>query len=469
MKTLLLHLLFIALGFGIGWRPQSNPSVPATSATSSKPAAAIPTAAASSPSEPKPAVPSASPVEQMRLSFRNGDHWANGIALVEKLTPAQMPQALEVVLSHPAPGGRRRLVSMLFEQWAKLDLPGAVQAVSSIASPQLKSAALHQVLSAWAQTDLKAAWQWAVANDADTVMQDRAVETLMGLGGDLDTQTFATLAEQITEPFLREKALKNLLESWVGKDPPAAFQHLRTIQPPSLRSSLLGWCAVKTKEPENALPLLLQMPPSPAVEDALSSLTSMYYFKDPDVAWQWLVSQSANPLMQGSINTMGRLLGERKASADALLTSARQLPAGPARDAFLNGVSRDWITPATLDDALRLLPLLSPGIERSHYIGKLGAAFGKSPSPKAEAWLRSLPRGVMQDHAIEGFSSGASTTHSQLAAEWATRISNPLQRQETLKTTWETWTKNDPGKANAWLWASPALSPQDRQQLQSKP
>lgn len=469
MKTLLLHLLFIALGLGIGWRPQPNTSTQATNSTSSKPVASIPTASVSSPAEPKPSAPSLSPVEQMRLSFRNGDHWANGIAMLEKLSPAQMPQALEVILSHPAPGGRRRLVSMLFEQWAKLDLPGAVQAVSSIASPQLKSGALHRVLSAWAKTDLNAAWQWAVTNDADTVQQDRAVETLMGLGGDLDPRTFTTLAEQITEPFLREKALKCLLESWVGTDLPAALQHLGTIQPPSLRQSLLHWCAVKTKEPEKALPIFLQMPFSPALAEALGTLTSMYYHKDPDLAWEWLVSQSANPLMQDSLRTMGRLLAEKWISPANILTSARQLPAGPGRDAFLSGVATSWNNPDQPDWINHLLPLLTPSLERSHFINRIGFQLGMNPTPKAEAWLRSLPRGVLQDHAIAGYSRNCTLTNHQLATEWATRISDPLQRQETLLDAWKAWTFEDPGKANAWIWATPTLSAQDRQFLQSKP
>lgn len=66
-------------------------------------------------------------------------------------------------------------------------------------------------------------------------------------------------------------------------------------------------------------------------------------------------------------------------------------------------------------------------------------------------WLNSLPQGATRDAAIAGFAPAAARIDGASAVDWALTLSDPVQREATLRTVSQTWKKQEPEDAAAYL------------------
>lgn len=438
------------------WIPAPTPA--ATLAVATIQATATTTTRA--PAKPPPPL---SALENLKKAMKPGDSWAEGYGYIARLSNADLPGALQAILAYSIPYTRGRLLSELFKIWASRDREAALAVALSIASPQMKQRAASSVLREWVKSDSAAAWNWTVALE-DSVLQESGIEVLLAACAGQDPRRYATWADKLEDKFLRSKALDQIAQAWMNADPLGALAALPGVEPASLRLGLLQKMQWNDKVPAGEVLALLAQWPDRTLRVAWSGdLLARYAKESPEGALRWLQAQGGNAELQKASHTLGGSLAENGKKTAELLSMATQLPAGALRDSFVSGGVEACASNGNFEGALALLPMTGPCLERETALWVLGEAFAKREPARGEIWLRSLPAGIERDKAIEGFSYHSQKQRPQSAVDWAAQIGEPRARTEAVADAFKAWRKVDLGKANAWLWASPRLTPEEKQ------
>jgi hypothetical protein len=334
--------------------------------------AAPPAAAPSFFKEPaKPIAParhSAPPplASEAGLSQLTPEDWAEAISPISQMRLYELPMMLRGLLRNPFPDVQRRLLRYLFERWAVLDHPGALAAMRSISSPQHQETALRAILGIWTKSDTEAAWQYITAMDDDSVLQEAGIEILLSLNVGADPLRYLAWAGQLEDVFLREKALLQIGDSWMAKDPQGALAIVMTVEPQRLRDYLLSkLCHRDAVDHPTGLAAVAQLP-SQAERSRLSGEWLGAFGNDqPQAAFDWLLAHAHRPELQKSADTLGGIMTTKVKSHADLRAMALQLPAGPLRDAFASRAADEWANSGhPLAEAESLLSLSAPCIER---------------------------------------------------------------------------------------------------------
>lgn len=294
------------------------------------------------------------------------ENWAEAISPISQMRLYELPMMLRGLLRNPFPDVQRRLLRYLFERWAVLDHPGALAAMRGISSPQHQESALRAILDVWTKSDTDAAWQYITAMEDDSVLQEAGIEILLGLNVGADPLRYLAWAEQLDDVFLREKALVQIGDSWMSKDPQGALATVMTVEPKRLRDYLLSkLCHRDGVDHPTGLAAVATLP-SQAERSRLSEeWIGAFGNAKPQEAFEWLVAHADRPELQKSADTLGGIMTTKVKSIADLRAMALQLPAGPLRDAFASRAADEWAnsgrSPA---EAESLLSLSGPCIER---------------------------------------------------------------------------------------------------------
>lgn len=354
LLQILLHGLCGCAGFWI----VSAPDHAETSADS-----------ASFPKAPATQIPSAAPppaASEAGLALLTPEDWAEALSAVTQARLHELPIMLRGLLRNPFPEVRRRLLHPLFERWAALDLAGALAAMRGISSPQHKESALRGILSTWTKTREEDAWQYVAAMDDDSVLQEAGIEILLGLNAGADPPRYAAWAALLDDVFLRERALVQIGDGWMQKDPQGALAAALTVEPARLRDHLLSKLCHRDGVDHAAGLEAVATLPSQAERSRLSEEWLGAFADDkPQEAFQWLLGHADRAELQKSADTLGGILAVKTKNSADLRALALQLPAGPLRDAFAARAADEWASAGRpLAGAQDLLSLCGPCLER---------------------------------------------------------------------------------------------------------
>lgn len=300
------------------------------------------------------------------LALLTPENWAEAIHLISQMRLDELPVMLRGLLRNPFPEIKRRLLSRLFERWAALDLAGALAAMRGISSPQHKESALRGILSTWTKSREEDAWQYITAMEDDSVLQEAGIEILLGLNAGADPLRYAAWAAQLDDVFLREKALTQIGDGWMQKDPQGALAAALTVEPARLRDYLLSkLCHRDGVDHATGLEAVATLP-SQAERSRLSKEWLGAFADDkPQEAFQWLLGHADHAELQKSAGTLGGILAVKTKHIADLRAMALQLPAGPLRDAFAARAADEWASAGrSLAAAENLLSLCGPCLER---------------------------------------------------------------------------------------------------------
>lgn len=322
-----------------------------------------------SPSTPPPACSEAG------LAMLVPGHWVD----LSKAPLHELPALLRGLLRNRFLGMRVNLMHHLFERWAALDLRGALSAMRGIPSPQLQERALWEILDLWTKTDKQAAWDWINTLNGDSVLQEAGIEHLLHLSALKDPLGSAASAAQIEDVFLREKALINIGDTWMGKDPNGVLAALTTIEPKRLRDYLMSRVCYRDGVDHAAgLEIVSQLPTEGERAVYYDEWLSGYVETKPQDAFQWLLSHAEQPELQTSAETLGGRFSATAKTGAELLAMARQLPAGPIRDAFAARAAGEWARDGkSTTEAEALLALCGPSLERDYAQSEIDAKRSK--------------------------------------------------------------------------------------------
>lgn len=408
-------------------------------------------------------VKSASALETLQTSLKGLENWADLYGLGAKLKTSELPQALTAVLAHRNPRNRSRLVRELFRVWAERDRQGALVAAVTIESPQMRQKAVTSVLDTWVKTDADAAWAWVVGLEDDSVLQESVIGYLLATTAASDPKRYAVWADKLEDSLLRGKALEEVANAWLEKDPAGALAWLPQGEPASLRLPVLEAMRWKDKVPAaDALTIISKWPDRAVRIDWTADVLSRYAQESPVEAARWLAAQGANSELQKAAGTLGGVLAENKTSVAEIKSIAARLGSDLLREVFVSEAVFRCATSDRLEDALLLLPMAGPGMERETALWAIASKFAEKSASRGEVWLRSLPPGDDRDSAIGSFSGELVKTQPQSALEWGVQIGDPQVRRENMEELFQAWRKADAGRANAWLWATTRLTAEEK-------
>lgn len=361
MKIILQVLLHGLCGVAGFWFVSSpDQAAPSADSQSSPKAAATQIPSARHSAAPLPTA------SEPGLALLTPEDWAEAISPISQMRLYELPMMLRGLLRNPFPDVRWRLLRYLFERWAVLDHAGALAAMRGISSPQHKESALRAILGIWTKSDADAAWQYITAMEDDSVLQEAGIEILLSLNVGTDPLRYLAWAQQLDDVFLREKALVQIGDSWMSKDPQGALAHVMTVEPQRLRDYLLSkLCYRDGVDHATGLAAVATLP-SQAERSRLSEEWIGAFGNDkPQEAYQWLLAHSDRPELQKSADTLGGIMAVKTKSIAELRAMALQLPAGPLRDAFAARAADEWASAGrSLAGADGLLSLCGPCIER---------------------------------------------------------------------------------------------------------
>ena len=311
-----------------------------------------------SPSTPPPACSEAG------LAMLVPGHWVD----LSKAPLDELPALLRGLLRNRFLELRTRLIRQLFERWVELDVRGALAALRGIPSPQLQERAIWAVLDHWTETDMPAAWEWINTLNGDSVLQEVGIEHLLHLSALKDPLGSAASAAQIEDVFLREKALISIGDTWMRKDPNGVLATLTTVEPKRLRDYLMSRVCYRDGVDHAAgLEIVSQLPTEGERGVYYDEWLSGYVNTKPQDAFQWILDHAAQPELQTSAETLGTHFAANLKTGTELLAMARQLPAGPIRDAFAARAAGEWARNGkSLAEAQALLALCGPSLERDY-------------------------------------------------------------------------------------------------------
>jgi hypothetical protein len=375
MKPTLLVLLHVLCGLFGYWlaAPSEKAFTAAAAEQTSAKKKAVPKTPASHVHESPSSTPPA--CSEVGLAMLVPGHWVD----FSKAPLDELPALLRGLLRNRFLALRTHLMRYLFERWVQLDLHGALAALRGIPSPQLQERAMWAVLDHWTQSDMPAAWDWINTLNDDSVLQEAGIEHLLHLSAAKDPLGSAMWAAQIEDVFLREKALTRIGDSWMSEDPNGVLAALTSVEPKRLRDYLMSRVCYRDGVDHTAgLEIVSQLPAQAERSIFYEEWLSGYVGAKPQDAFQWLLIHAGQPELQTSAETLGGHFGTALKTGAELLAMARQLPAGPIRDAFAARAAGEWARESKpLADAEALLALCSPSLERNYAQAEIDAKRAK--------------------------------------------------------------------------------------------
>jgi hypothetical protein len=421
-----------------------------------------------------------------------------------------------------------RLYSSIFSSWAVTDPVEAARNAAQLTSLTDRSMAYRAVASAWAGNDPQAAMAWAATIPEGNAKQAAISEILTQLGNDDPTSAF-DLVEQMHEGsgkqqaifqidsqlaaadpkramalaqslpddrYAKEVLIRKAMETWVLQDQAGALDYAQNL-PAGPEHNLVLEAALRSlamKDPKTATSLVGLLPPGQAQTDVMSSIANGLAQTDPQAGLTFALQ---NLTVQGHLNIFMNNMASEWARKDleAAKNWWQNVPEGPSRDSFIEGLMSTMLEGSTAD-AAAFISGLPPGNDQSRATASLMLRWA-SEDPEAAAkwatsltdeksrvgayqnlimgwafvdptkasqWLADLPNDQNRQSLAQTFVSYIGMESPAVAAPWADSLTDANQRNKAIQMVAKAWLQTDADRAKAWL-ATTSLPDDLKQQL----
>jgi hypothetical protein len=138
---------------------------------------------------------------------------------------------------------------------------------------------------------------------------------------------------------------------------------------------------------------------------------------------------------------------------DAATTACLQLPAGPAKDSAWECVLNQRMKSVPVAGPKTVVNWVSAFVKTNsqpEQVQSVIKAWAEAEPAAVAKWLAELPAGTTNKDMDTAFLEGAVVKYPEFAAQWATAVNNPVQRQKYEFQVAEAWMKTDPAAALKW-------------------
>lgn len=183
-------------------------------------------------------------------------------------------------------------------------------------------------------------------------------------------------------------------------------------------------------DPESALALTRDLPPSSARDELIAHTVAQWAAIAPEDTAAWMEQQEAEPSRDPLLATLATVWADIDPSAAASF-ALESLPPGRLQDNALVGIVQRWTQqdPAAAAAWVETFPEGPLKAAAMENIAKLWA----NQNPHAPGtWLNSINASPSRDIALRAYAEQLAPTSSIIAAEWASSIGDPALREQQL-------------------------------------
>ncbi len=332
-------------------------------------------------------------------------------------------------------------------------------------------------------------------------LRDQALQTCLSEWGKKDPAAAYAQIGRLGPGQGFESARGEVLKAWAGKDAPAALAQLRALVP-GLSVGISGSALVNRvisaaagKDPAAALEWARSLPESMQTQAMASALVA-WAPGDPVAALEWARAHglpldatgwSADGLATNVEGGQAVLESAMTIDGDTAIEWLRKLPAGEERSRFLARAIRQnpsessrallgellpadqvqaaqWLAWRVSSEdpaqALQWAQTLPSGLAREEAIsGVISSRVGRFPKD-IDALVAKFAPGSDHDAAYGGYAVSLIWRDPEKGIQMAQKITDPADREQTLRAVVGGWLSRDTSAAQAWLDATPELTPE---------
>jgi len=294
------------------------------------------------------------------------------------------------------------------EMTAHLDFQLPLYAFSNEAPPYFKR---------WVEKSPEAALEWALAlSPKQFKSADFLSEALKPMAA--DPSQVLTLLPQLKDEWVQKRLLSSAASAWVQRDPASAWAWSAQLKDPALR------------------------------EHFESNLSYQWTALDPDTAIPWLMkNHQASRLGESNIEPLERWV---ETAPDAAMAMLDQLPAENVNK-DLPTILLSRLASKQPEITLAHLDLLQTKEARSTVLFQAMDYWSQRDITAASTYTEALPPGEDRQAAIRGILVAAFKESPESALTWASTLTDPKKRAESVSQFFEGWRKKDPAAAQNWL------------------
>jgi hypothetical protein len=327
-------------------------------------------------------------IDDPRISFRQLSAAAERMAVEDPV--AAVARGREI----PGHDNREAFFGSLFRTWAEKDGATAAAWVMENSSGQEQADLFFYVADGWAEADPESASRWFVENSNGSVLDD---------------------------------ALWEAAEAWGRKDPRGSFawaEGLDDLVKPGVMQGLAeGWGAV---DPAGAAEAGMAMGDAEYRDDFLVSIMTQWAGSSPTEASVWAVGLVNEQLRSRVLGELGEMWSLRDPAAAAAWAKGIADPG--ARIAAESGIAIGWSEHDPAGAAEWALETITEPGELTEMISDITFNWTNHDPRGAVAWLSTRPQNTGTDLVLKAFSSRLMDDDPGAAVAWASRISDPAER-----------------------------------------
>lgn len=349
-------------------------------------------------------------------------------------------EELEELLTELEKGGRIRspisgiTLMAAYARLAELDPAGAMARVMS-QKGENRDIGMFTVMNEWLTKDRQGALAWfAKSEDTDAKRQYLTIASFTNGGG--DPELIEQLSTALNDPEAGANARLDSLAALAFSDPEAALKKLAEIEDPDEREKAEEkvYEGFLMRYPQKALDYALAQPAGSKARENMRNALVRWGEQDAGEALKWLTTQNKDVQKElfDTGDGKGPGWGFGKATVEQINDTARQLGDQGQKDklyaAWAN--SQSWSDPVKGLD--QLSSIKDPELQKSTASAIGGAAAQAGKANDMTRWLETAPPNDARDAAVAAFAKNVAANDPAAGSEWASKITNPVIRQETV-------------------------------------
>lgn len=374
--------------------------------------------------------------------------------------------AWQAALNDPLDKDKGTLLAAVAGEVAKKNPTAAIDLAMSLGMGGRRTTVMSAVFGEWSMVDAAAAIAYSNAHP-DLPMDSFAITRGLSSLAEKQPMQAANLVITFKDEMQRNIALSNLMNTWVGSAPSAAFDWAQSLTNPAVRQSAIA-AAIGAWAKIDPVAALAQAQGIPDNETRVSSFKkgwSDWFRSNPTAATSYLASTTDEALLQ-SVRFDFSYYSENYSPKERAALLA-QIPEGKNKEDIMRTITDSQIRKGQFNQALELLNAMPDSSGRDRNVVQLGQSWAKSDLAAAAAWLKLQPDSSDRDLATAGYVGTLANTDPAAALEMIKTIPDAKVRNGAMKNIALHWLRGDAAKAEAWMATVPSFSESDKKFIRS--
>jgi hypothetical protein len=371
-------------------------------------------------------------------------------AALENVDRSAQPPQLPTERAREPAKPLQQVPDSLKEAFREGRLVAAVKVIEAEADPTLWDSELDRLSAEVALADVPAAVR-LLYSQSGSELAHRLGLRLVRVWADHDPQAAADWVVASLTGYSRAAAIDGLAIVWANRNGQRAAKWVRQLPDPEDRNHALVSAAYEVARTEaiEALGLASDLPPGEARDNLVAHGVGQWASSSPLDAANWAKQIPDENLRQRVLAETATAWARSDPIGAATLALESLAPGKPQEDAVV-GIVQRWAQMEPEKAAAWVLEFPA-GALRDTSLEELVQLWADQRADQAEHWLGALDLGPVRDVAVGAYVTKIAPRFPELAAYWATNITDEALRTRELEAIGEAWINNDVTVAHSWI------------------